>query len=31
MCLFLVNLESPIVTTSLVAIKDDLHSFDQIS
>ena len=31
MCLFLVNLEIPIVTTSLVAITNDLHSFDQIS
>ena len=31
MCLFLVNLEIPIVTTSLVAITNDLHTFDQIS
>ena len=31
MSLFLVNLEIPIVTTSLVAITNDLHSFDQIS
>ena len=28
LCLFLVNLEIPIVTTSLVAITNDLQHFD---